>query len=62
LLLHIEFSFDFRHGRQTAFQVFWQGFDKFGLPLGDADGLFQIAQRIFNGPMVAFLHITPRIH
>ncbi len=51
----VKFSLNFRHGRQAAFQVPGQGFDQFGLPLGDADGLFQIAQRIFNGQMVTFL-------
>ena len=51
----VKFSLDFRHGRQAAFQIPGQGFDQFGLPLGDADGLFQIAQRIFNGQMVTFL-------
>ncbi len=33
---------------------FWEGFDQFRLPLGHADGLFQIAQRIFNGQTPAF--------
>ena len=50
-----KFSLDFRYGWQAAFQIFGQGFDQFGLPLGHADGLFQIAQRIFNGQVVAFL-------
>jgi hypothetical protein len=50
-----DLGFNFRHGRQAAFQIPGQGFDQFGLPLGDADGLFQIAQRVFNGQMVPFL-------
>ena len=51
----VKFSFNFRHSRQAAFQILGQGFDKFGLPLSDADGLFKIAQRILNGHMVTFL-------
>ena len=34
----VKFSFDFRHGRQAAFQILGQRFDPLGLPLGDTDG------------------------
>lgn len=50
-----QFFLDFLDGRQIAAERFGQGLDEFRLPLGDADGLGDVAQRVFGNHAVARL-------
>lgn len=51
----VKFRFSFCLRRQATYEILGRGFHQFGLPLGNPDGLLQIAQRLLNCQVIRLL-------